>query len=80
MVGWLLELATASMDSNPLAELLVDPPRQEATGDTISRNPGDLPFYEARLKHLRDQHSQIEAAEQKGREDGLAKTAWSAAS
>ncbi|GAB5406292.1 MAG: hypothetical protein Aurels2KO_45230 [Aureliella sp.] len=73
MIGWLLELATASMDSNQLAELLVDPPLQEAIGDMTSGNPGGLPFCEARLKHLRDQRSPIEAAEQKGREDSLAK-------
>jgi flagellar biosynthesis/type III secretory pathway protein FliH len=53
--------------------LLVDPPYQEAIGvlEMISKNPEDFQFYEARLKFLRDQHSQIEAAERKGREEGL---------
>ncbi|MEZ6133938.1 MAG: hypothetical protein R3C53_03410 [Pirellulaceae bacterium] len=36
----------------------------------ISKNPEDLQFYEARLKFLRDQHSQIEAAEQEGEARG----------
>ncbi|MEZ6135212.1 MAG: hypothetical protein R3C53_09910 [Pirellulaceae bacterium] len=36
----------------------------------ISKNPEDLHFYEARLKFLRDQHSQIEAAEQEGEARG----------
>ena len=54
------------MDSNRLATLLVDPPFQEAIGvlDMISKKPEDLQFYEARLKFLRDQHSQIESAKQ----------------
>jgi flagellar biosynthesis/type III secretory pathway protein FliH len=61
------------MDSDLLADLLVDPPFQEAIGvlQMISKNPEDLQFYEARLKFLRDQQAQIEAAKQEGREEGL---------
>jgi flagellar biosynthesis/type III secretory pathway protein FliH len=36
----------------------------------ISKNPEDLQFYEARLKFLRDQQAQIEAAKQEGRQEG----------
>ncbi|MEZ6135089.1 MAG: Rpn family recombination-promoting nuclease/putative transposase [Pirellulaceae bacterium] len=64
---WLYLLRHAdTMDAGKLADLLVDPPYQEAIGvlDMISKNPEDLQFYEARLKFLRDQHSQIEAAKQ----------------
>ena len=74
---WLYLLRHAeSMDSDQLAALLVDPPYQEAIGvlDMISKNPEDLQFYEARLKFLRDQQSQIEAAKQdavKARDEGL---------
>ncbi|MEZ6134185.1 MAG: Rpn family recombination-promoting nuclease/putative transposase [Pirellulaceae bacterium] len=70
---WLYLLRHAdTMDADQLADLLVDPPYQEAIGvlDMISNNPEDLQFYEARLKFLRDQHSQIEAAEQEGEARG----------
>jgi predicted transposase/invertase (TIGR01784 family) len=74
---WLYLLRHAeSMDSDQLAALLVDPPYQEAIGvlDMISRNPEDRQFYDARLKFLRDQQSQLDAAMQegmnKGREEG----------
>jgi flagellar biosynthesis/type III secretory pathway protein FliH len=64
-----------TMDSDLLADLLVDPPFQEAIGvlQMISKNPEDLQFYEARLKFLRDQQAQIEAAKQEGREEGREK-------
>ncbi len=78
---WLYLLRYAeTMDAVQLAALLVDPQYQEAIGvlDMISKNPEDRQFYEARLKFLRDQHSQIEAAKQavqdareEGREEGL---------
>jgi predicted transposase/invertase (TIGR01784 family) len=71
---WLYLLRHAqTMDSDLLADLLVDPPFQEAIGvlQMISKNPEDLQFYEARLKFLRDQQAQIEAAKQEGREEGL---------
>jgi predicted transposase/invertase (TIGR01784 family) len=74
---WLYLLRHAeSMDSDQLSALLVDPPYQEAIGvlDMISKNPEDRQFYDARLKFLRDQQSQLNAAMQeginKGREEG----------
>jgi flagellar biosynthesis/type III secretory pathway protein FliH len=71
---WLYLLRHAeSMDSDQLAALLVDPPYQEAIGvlDMISKNPEDRQFYDARLKFLRDQQSQLEAAKQEGIDKGL---------
>ena len=71
---WLYLLRHAeTMDADQLAALLVDPPYQEDIGvlDMISKNPEDRQFYEARLKFLRDQHSQLEAAELNGEARGL---------
>ncbi|MEM7473804.1 MAG: Rpn family recombination-promoting nuclease/putative transposase [Planctomycetota bacterium] len=62
---WLYFLANAkTMDPSELATILGDPPLQKAIGilEMISKDPEDLQHYEARLKFLRDQHANMEAA------------------